>query len=119
MANTMAELFGKTDVIEDCRKAVHNGEFTSSLRSRITAELILKDGTRRIFRCRSNDRQKALHEVLTFVEAVEGATGERVIWRFKGEKTYRFGSEMPVEFSKSWNFKIGFRKLLAEFFDLD
>ncbi|PGT83255.1 DUF6018 family natural product bioysynthesis protein [Bacillus sp. AFS040349] len=98
-ATTLAELFNKSDVIEDCRKSVQN-KVAFYERSRISAEIILKDGTRRYFRCRSNNQHIALGEVLAFVKSVETATGEQVVWRFKGENMYRMGSEKPVELSK-------------------
>ena len=99
MAQTMAELFSKGDVIEDCRKMVQTKG--RHLRARVSAEIILKDGTRRFYRCRSIKRDEAFNEVLTFLKAVEDATGESVVWRFKGDKTYHMGCTQPIQVENS------------------
>ncbi|MGN7300415.1 DUF6018 family natural product bioysynthesis protein [Ferdinandcohnia sp. SAFN-114] len=99
MAQTMAELFNKGDVIEDCRKMVlSKGRHQ---RARVSAEIILKDGTRRFYRCLSIESDEAYNEVLTFVKAIEDATGESVVWRFKGDKTYHLGCTQPIQVENS------------------
>lgn len=99
MAQTLAELFNKGDVIEDCRKVVQTkGKY---LRARVSAEIILKDGTRRFYRCCSIERSEAFKEVLMFVKTIEDTTGESVVWRFKGDKTYHMGYNKPIQIEDS------------------
>ncbi|MFC0273572.1 DUF6018 family natural product bioysynthesis protein [Metabacillus herbersteinensis] len=114
MGATLAEFFNKRDVIENCRKAVQ-GKTIFYHQPRIAAEVILKNGTRRIFRCRSNNHSTAIGEVLAFVKAVEVATEESVVWRFKGEKVFHMGSEKPFELSK----KNKVLHFIKELFDLN
>lgn len=67
-------------------------------RYRLTAEILLNDGSRWIYRAKAIDQDHALNEVLTFVEAIERNTGESVVWRLRGENTYRMG--VNVAFKK-------------------
>lgn len=111
----MPELLGKRDVIEDCRNQVR--ELVGNIGSvHVTAELQLPNGDRRIYRAKSVDKNSAIREILTFVAAVEKATGQSVLWRLKGEKTYHFGA--------NYSSKKSFIKRLSDtvanfFFDLN
>lgn len=87
----LAEVIGsKSDVFEDCRKRVQ--VLSNTEKYRLTAEILMKDGSRRIFRAKAVDKNSATREVLTFVAAVEEATAETVMWRFKGENTYHMST---------------------------
>lgn len=113
-AVSMAEVLGsKNDVIEDCRKQVQ--VLSSNEKYRLTAEILLKNGDRRIFRAKTIDKKSATREVLTFVAAVEEATGETVMWRFKGEKTYHMSTNYNAQPSIFQRTKSAF---LNYFFDL-
>jgi hypothetical protein len=107
---TLAELFQTKDVMEECRK--NKAVNVSSIR--LTAEFILKNGERRFFRCRSYDQKSAIQEILLVVKSLEEITGESVLWRMKGENTYRMGCQMPLEFSTKQKLK----NFLFDFFGL-
>lgn len=109
----LAELF-KKDIVEDCRKEFSVSKSWSN--SRIAAELILKDGTRRIYRCKSVEQQLAVREVIAFVKGLEENTGDTVIWRFKGSNQYHMGSDLPIQYSKAKQLK---NKLVDFFFGLE
>lgn len=114
MAVTMQDLFSKRDVVEDCRhqiKVVKNHH-----KFRITAELVLKDGERRIFRAKSVDKNAAIREVLTFVSAVERATGDKVMWRLKGDKTYYLSTNYTA---KDSFFERSKKAFLSYFFEIN
>ncbi|RHW35944.1 hypothetical protein D1B31_17790 [Neobacillus notoginsengisoli] len=112
---TMSQLLGtKEDVIDNCRRQFQ--VLTSNQKYRVTAEILLKEGERRIYRAKSFDRNSATREVLTFVAAVENATGETVMWRFKGEKTYHMSTNYNAQPSI---FKRAKSSLLNYFFDLE
>lgn len=115
MSTTLASLLGKSDVIEDCRQQILRG-VSNIGDTRVTAEIQLKDGSRRIFRAKSIDRNSAIHEIVKFVAAVEEATGSNVIWRLKGEKTYNFSTNYSTPPSKFKRFK---KEFLDFFFGLD
>ncbi|WP_078557054.1 DUF6018 family natural product bioysynthesis protein [Bacillus alkalicellulosilyticus] len=111
---TLAEFFGKTDVVEDCRKLVQSRGF--GVRApRIIAELNLGDGNKRYFRCRSTNRSEALQEVAMVVAAIKEKTGDPVLWRFTGEDFYRFDSTIEHESS---SFVAKTKHKFMEFFDL-
>ncbi|MFT9496764.1 MULTISPECIES: DUF6018 family natural product bioysynthesis protein [Bacillota] len=113
MAVNMAELLGKRDVVEDCRQQIRT---LNSHHYRVTAELVFKNGDRRIFRAKSVDQNSAIREVLTFVSAVEEATGESVMWRLRGENTYHLSTNYTAKPSLLQRTKKAF---LSYFFDID
>ncbi|OUM90438.1 MAG: hypothetical protein BAA00_18320 [Parageobacillus thermoglucosidasius] len=103
----MAVMFGPKDPIIECREEAKRTNVPG--RYRITAEILLKNGSRRIYRAKAIDRKSAVQEVLTFVDAVQRHTGETVMWRFRGENTYHMGTN----FSK----KTIFNRIFEFFFD--
>lgn len=111
----MSEVLGSNqkNVIEDCRKQVQ--VLSNNEKYRLTAEVLMKDGERRIFRARAVDKKSATREVLTFVAAVEEATAETVMWRFKGENTYHMSTNYNAQPSIFDRAKSAF---LSYFFDL-
>ncbi|MCM3441405.1 DUF6018 family natural product bioysynthesis protein [Metabacillus halosaccharovorans] len=113
MGETLASLFNKSDVIEDCRRL---GERNLSLVNpyRLSVELNFKDGSKRYFRCKNGNRSYALSEVLTLIKSIETKTGEKVYWRFKGEDIYYIGSDYSIYISKVSRLKTMF----LEFFGL-
>ncbi|KZE67932.1 hypothetical protein AWM68_17310 [Fictibacillus phosphorivorans] len=114
MAVTMSELFGTKNVIEDCRQQTKM--IGSNDRTRISAEILLKNGDRRIYRAKSLTQKNAKREVVSFVAAVERATGEKVIWRFKGEETYQFSTNFTSQPSL---FQKAKKSLLDYFFPIE
>lgn len=70
-------------------------------RYRLTAEILLKDGSRWIYRAKAIDKDSALAEILTFVNSVEENIGERVMWRLRGESTYHMGVNFTLKKKKS------------------
>ncbi|MDE3840970.1 hypothetical protein C0966_17025 (plasmid) [Bacillus methanolicus] len=113
MAVTMPELLGKRDVIEDCRKHI---KILNSDKYRVTAELVLTNGDRRIYRAKSINQDFAIREILTFVGAVEKATGGTVMWRLKGEKTYHLSTNYTLKPSILQRAK---KAVLSYFFDIE
>lgn len=110
---TLAEVLGRRDIIEDCRMTK---KALSSTNYRVTAELILKNGERRIFRAKAIDKNYAIREILEFVAAIEENTGESIFWRLKGDKTYYFSTNYtasPSFFQKAKKLLIGY------FFDIE
>lgn len=106
-------LNGKRDVFEDCRQKIQKK--SSRVHSyRLTAEIILKDGTRRYYRCKNVDHKSAMREVLTFVKSIETELDQQVAWRFKGQNNYYIGSDMPIEFTKRHKIK----NIFLQLFDL-
>jgi len=97
-------------LVEECRQQVKLVSIPGKFR--LTAELILKDGTRRIYRAKSIDKDAAVTEVLTFVQAIEHTTGELVVWKFRGDSTYH----MSTNYHPKPSF---FKRLANYFFDLD
>lgn len=85
----------------------------------IGAEIILEDGSRRYFRCRSNNKNRATYEVLLFIESLEKHTGDRVMWRFRGESTYHMSTDVPENLVKKSNLKEKCRQFFNYFFELD
>lgn len=116
MSVTMSQLLGvQNDVVEDCRQQIRIlNNFES--RTRVSAELILRDGSRRIYRAKAVDKQSAIKEILTFVKAVEDNTNDSVVWRLKGEKTYQMGANYDVQPSLLKKAKDSFMKY---FFDVE
>lgn len=115
MAVTMSQLLGsKEDVVEDCRKQVKM--LALNEKYRMAAEIIMKDGTRRIYRTKAIDRKSAIRETLTFVEALEQKTGDKVMWKFKGESLYQFSNNYTAQPSLISRAKKAF---LGYFFDLE
>lgn len=115
MAVTMSQLLGKPgDVIEDCRKEIRL--LPSNDRYRISAEILLRNGERRYFRAKSIDRKSATQEILLFIAAVENATGETIMWRLKGEKTYHMSTNYEVSPSFIQRTK---KAILGYFFDIE
>jgi Family of unknown function (DUF6018) len=111
----MSEVFGsKRDVITDCRQQMKG--LSSNGKFRISAELVLKNGDRRFFNARAIDKTSAIREILTFVAAVEEATGEQIMWRLKGDKTYHFSTNYTTRPSILNRAKSAF---LNYFFDLE
>lgn len=94
----LAQLLEKKDVIEDCRKKVAEN-FTISNPYRLGVEINLKGGQKRYFTCRNIDRKHATREALSVIKAIEDETGEKVLWRFKGEETYHMGTDKPIEYT--------------------
>lgn len=115
MTVKMSQLLGKEeDVFQNCRKDLRliNVERIS----RITAEIILKNGDRRYFRAKSVDKNTGVKEILLFIDALEASTGDTVMWRLKGEKTYHMSTNyntQPSLFHRTKN------ALLNYFFDLE
>lgn len=110
---TLAEVLRKNDIIEDCRKST---KALSSGNYRVTAELFLKNGERRIFRAKAIDKNFAIREIVEFVAAIEEKTGENVFWRLRGDKTYHFSTNYtasPSFFQKAKKLLIGY------FFDIE
>lgn len=106
---TMQDLFGR-DPIEDCRKQVRLLTKEDFL-TRATAEINLKDGTKRIYRARAVNKKAAIKEILAFIKAVELATGHSVMWRLKGEKTFNIGATYnfkPSIFQQAKDALLGF-----------
>ncbi|QAS54834.1 DUF6018 family natural product bioysynthesis protein [Halobacillus litoralis] len=118
MAMTIAEFFGIEDRVEDCRKEVQAKEVALE-RSPYKAEIIRKDGERRIYPCRSSQKKVAIKEILLFVKSIEEATGEKVAWRFKGEKVFHFSQQTFNEVSSKTSIKGKMKKFLNAFFDLE
>ncbi|WP_374717763.1 DUF6018 family natural product bioysynthesis protein [Neobacillus sp.] len=112
MSMTISELFGTKDIFEDCRRKADI--FGSN--SRISAELILKNGDRRIYRAKSIDKTFAIREILTFVAAVEEATGESVMWRLKGDNQYHYSINYVAKPSLLQRAK---KNLLKYFFEIE
>ncbi|MBU7595875.1 DUF6018 family natural product bioysynthesis protein [Metabacillus halosaccharovorans] len=113
MGETLASLFNKSDVIEDCRQPVHKN-LSLVNPYRLSVEINFRDGSKRYFRCKNFDRNYALSEVLTLIKSIETKTGEKVYWRFKGEEIYHIGSDKPIQYSKVSKLKTMF----LEFFGL-
>jgi hypothetical protein len=67
---------------------------------RASVEILLRNGNRRHYRCKAQTQYAALKEVLTFIQSIEVAEGEQVYWRFKGEKVFHYGSQMPQQYSR-------------------
>jgi hypothetical protein len=111
---TMSELFETKDVFEDCRKKVQT--LSSTEKYRISAELVLKNGNRRYFRAKSIDRKTAIREVLTFIGAIEELSGEKAIWRLRGENKYNLGTNYSGHLSFLQRTK---NTLLGYFFDIE
>lgn len=111
---TLVELIGgKKDVVAEYlanRPALQ----VITRQKRIKAEVIFKDGERRIFPCRAETREKAVAEVLHFVDCMERQTGQSIVWSLLGEKEYYIGSSHPVKKKQS----IG-SKLFDYFFGLE
>lgn len=86
MSAFLTESAKKEFLIEECKKQVKlvciPGNF------RLVAEIRMEDGKMRKYTARSIDKESATKEVLTYVQALEENTGEKVFWRFKGDKTY-------------------------------
>jgi Family of unknown function (DUF6018) len=117
MAVTMSELFGTKDLIEDCRQQTKM--IGANERNRMSAEILLKNGDRRIYRAKSLTQKNIRREVLTFVAAVEEATGETVVWRFKGEKTYHFSinyTSGPSTLQKTKTVLTSAKKAIVDYF---
>ncbi|MGS2778407.1 DUF6018 family natural product bioysynthesis protein [Robertmurraya sp. GLU-23] len=115
MAVTMSQLLGiQGDVVEDCRKKTK--ALASNAKYRMSIEVLLKDGTRRFYIAKELDQKKALREVLTFVAAIESATGEKVMWRRTGEKTYHMSTNYTSRPSLVERAKSAF---LSYFFDIE
>lgn len=115
MAVTMSQILGmQEDVVEDCRKKTKG--LASNAKYRMSFEVLLKDGTRRFYIAKELDQKKALREVLTFVAAVESATGETVMWRRTGERTYHMSTNYTSGPSLLERAKTAF---LGYFFELE
>ncbi|KAA6446930.1 hypothetical protein DX928_23275 [Bacillus swezeyi] len=56
-------------------------------------EIVLKNGDRRYFNTRSNDREAIFNEIKPVIKCIQESTGDSVLWRISGEKTYHFGTE--------------------------
>lgn len=78
------------------------------------AEIRLEDGNKRYFHATSKRKKAAIKEITQFVEALENATHQRVLWRLKSESTYHFGSDLTHE---SFSNKVA--KVFNYFFDLE
>jgi hypothetical protein len=115
MAVTMSQLLGKEeDVFEYCRK--HTKALASNEKYRLSAEILMKNGTRRIYRAKAIDQKSATREILTFVVAIEEATGETVMWRKTGDKTYHMSKNNTSRPSLLQRSKSAF---FSYFFDLE
>lgn len=111
----MPELLGsKKNIIEDLRNQIR--VLSNEGNVRVTAELQLKNGDRRIYRAKSIDRNSAIREIIKFVAAIEKTTGESVLWRLKGEKTYHLGTNFT---SKKPSVKRTFDSFVNYFFGLE
>lgn len=110
----LAELIGgKKDVVTEVQVATKQMNF---LQKRLKAEIVLRDGTRRYFKCKSIKKDKALLEVLLFVDCLQKEMGESIVWRFTDEKQFYLGSKMPDRPSKIAKAK---KWLLDNFFLLE
>lgn len=110
----LAELLGgKKDVVTELQVAT--SKRTNFLQKRLKAEIVLRDGTRRYFRCKSIKKDEALLEVLLFVDCLQKEMGESIVWRFTDEKQFYLGSKMPDRPSLAAKVK---KVLLEYFFDL-
>lgn len=85
----------RKDVVEECRQQVKSLSIAGNYR--LTAEIIFQNGNRRYYRAKSLNKKVAISEILTFIQSIEMATGEKLMWRFKGEKMYHMSTnyEMP------------------------
>lgn len=115
MAVTLAEVFGTRDVVEDCKQSVQSKPLFSSFAPRLFGEVILRDGTRRMYRTRATKKKAAEQEILVFVASLEQAIGDTVMWRIKGEKEYRLSTQQTVSKSRGTNLK----QAILSFFDLE
>ncbi|NRD80882.1 hypothetical protein HPT25_26495 [Bacillus sp. BRMEA1] len=111
----LAELLGgKKDIVSEFQLAM--SKQSAFFHKRFKAELVLKDGTRRFYRCKATRKDLALLEVLHFVDCLQKETGESIIWRFTDEKLFYLGSNIPNRPSKVSQMK---KWLLKYFFDLE
>ncbi|UAL49873.1 hypothetical protein K7887_22410 (plasmid) [Sutcliffiella horikoshii] len=114
MAQTLVELIGgKKDAVTEYLANRPTLQVITR-QKRIKAEIIFKDGERRIFPCRAENREKAVVEVLHFVDCMERQTGQTIVWSFLGEKEYYIGSKSPVKQKQSIR-----TRLFDYFFGLD
>lgn len=72
------------EVFEDCRKHMETVNVYERT-TRMSAEIIFKNGDRRIYHAKSDSKKYAVKEVINFVQSIEEAIGDTVMWRFKGE----------------------------------
>ncbi|QHA38706.1 hypothetical protein D5E69_23010 (plasmid) [Rossellomorea marisflavi] len=112
----LAELLGgKKDVVEEQRIAMR----VIPQRSKVKAELIFRDGSKRFYRCKALTKNEAVPEILGFVDCMQKATGDTVAWRFYDEKdTYHLGSNLTKSYSRK-SFKSRWNSLMNYFFDLE
>jgi hypothetical protein len=115
-ATTIGDLFGR-DKIEDAKSIARTYPRYSSFGG-LTAQIIMPNGNRRFFRSKSLDHKTAIKEVLTFVNAVEELTGERVMWKLKGENTYHLSTNFTGPVSLPQRISTSFQKVLKYFFDI-
>ncbi|MGE6755960.1 MULTISPECIES: DUF6018 family natural product bioysynthesis protein [Rossellomorea] len=87
-------------------------------RSRIKAEVMFRDGTRRFIRCKSLHKDEAVHEILHFVDCMQQATGDTVAWRFFNEKNFHLGSNLTKSYSKK-SLKTKIKAVMNYFFELE
>ncbi|WP_157052816.1 DUF6018 family natural product bioysynthesis protein [Priestia koreensis] len=83
-------------------------------KKKLTAEIRLADGSKKIYRAEEKDYKKALMEIVYYIKSLEIGTEEKVLWRLHGEKLYRMGA--TVEKPKVQG---RFKKFLQYLFELD
>ncbi|MEW4286254.1 DUF6018 family natural product bioysynthesis protein [Priestia koreensis] len=75
--------------VAHCMKEVSDTLLT---KKKLTAEIRLADGSKKIYRAEAKDYNKALMEIVYYVKSLEIGTEEKVLWRLSGEKLYRMGA---------------------------
>ncbi|MFT0803615.1 DUF6018 family natural product bioysynthesis protein [Bacillus swezeyi] len=75
----LAELLGKEYVSP--RRDTRRGK---------RVEIVSKNGDRRYFNTRS---EAIFNEIKPVIKCIQDSTGDSVLWRISGEKTYYFGTE--------------------------
>ncbi|WP_277933990.1 DUF6018 family natural product bioysynthesis protein [Priestia koreensis] len=97
--------------VAHCMKEVSDTLLT---KKKLTAEIRLADGSKKIYRAEAKDYNKALMEIVYYVKSLEIGTEEKVLWRLNGEKLYRMGATVDKPKTQG-----RFKKFLEYLFALD
>ena len=116
MNTTTNKLTINHEVFEDCRRNMETVNVYERT-TRMSAEIIFKNGDRRIYHAKSDSKKYAIKEVTIFVESIEDAIGEKVMWRLKGDKQYNFSTNYHINENESLPVRMK-KAILGYFFDI-
>ncbi|MCM3216794.1 DUF6018 family natural product bioysynthesis protein [Niallia taxi] len=102
------------EVFEDCSKQMETVNVYERT-TRMSAEIIFKNGDRRIYHAKTDLKKYAIKEIIIFVKSIEEASGEKVMWRLKGTKHYNMSTNFQQKTSMSSRIKEAF---ISIFFDI-